>query len=439
MFSHRSGRLARTIAVGSLVAGALAALPVAQASAATGGGTAAAESGSTFVSFASFIKATSGAQYSQAAVAEGAAMTADSQAFGQMQAYILNHYRGVQVEHSFVLNGAYFDCAITSTQPSVRDLGIAKIATPPTSLPGVRPAGAQATSPLTQGLTDAYGNKISCPSGTIPMRRMTLEETTRFPTLAAYLGKQPGTTTPPTIDPGPAHRYAVGYQYVNNHGGNSWLNLWNPSGEFSLSQQWYVNGSGSGTQTAEGGWVHYPAKFGNLAVLFIFFTPNNYSSGCYNLDCSGFVQTSSAVTLGGTFTNYSTDGGTQWGFALQYQWYQGNWWLYYQGSAVGYYPGSVYNGGPMATGSNLTEYGGETYTAGSSWPQMGSGAFASAGWTHAAYQNTIFYIDTGSVSNWSSLSPIVTNPGCYTFAYTPASSGGSWGTYFFFGGPGGIC
>jgi hypothetical protein len=48
-------------------------------------------------------------------------------------------------------------------------------------------------------------------------------------------------------------------------------------------------------------------------------------------------------------------------------------------------------------------------------------------------------IDQSYVSHWSSLSPIVTNPACYDLSITDSSVGGSWGTYIFFGGPGGFC
>jgi hypothetical protein len=177
-------------------------------------------------------------------------------------------------------------------------------------------------------------------------------------------------------------------------------------------------------------------------VLFIFSTRNDYASGCYNLECPGFVQTTSAAVLGGPFNHYSTYGGTQWGFGLQWKYYRGNWWMFYSNQAVGYYPGSVFHGGPMASKAAETEYGGEAYTSGTSWPQMGSGKFASAGFGQAAFQNTIFYIpkdESGGTGVWSSLTTAETNPRCYTIAYTPASQGGSWGTYFYFGGPGGKC
>jgi hypothetical protein len=152
------------------------------------------------------------------------------------------------------------------------------------------------------------------------------------------------------------------------------------------------------------------------------------------------VQTNNSYTLGARWTNYSTYGGTQYGFSEQWKYYQGNWWLYIQGTAIGYYPGSIYRGGPMGSGNaNVAEFGGETYTGGSNWPQMGSGKFANAGFGQAAYQNTVFYIDQTNTSRWSVLSPIVTNPNCYTLNITDSSAGSSWGTYFYFGGPGGFC
>jgi hypothetical protein len=96
---------------------------------------------------------------------------------------------------------------------------------------------------------------------------------------------------------------------VDNLGGNSTLNYWNPpvnesEGEaFSLSQQWYVGGTGTtlpGLQTAEVGWQNYPAHYGdNNSHLFIYWTADGYkTTGCYNLDCVGFVQTDPNWVLG---------------------------------------------------------------------------------------------------------------------------------------------
>jgi hypothetical protein len=237
------------------------------------------------------------------------------------------------------------------------------------------------------------------------------------------------------------HRWAWGQQQVNNNGGDSRLNVWKPDpspGVFSLSQHWYTGGAGDSKQTVEGGWQVYPGKYDTKnPALFIFFTPDNYTSGCYNLDCTGFVQVNNAWVLGGSLTPTSTDGGTQYIIRMQWQLYKGNWWLFVQGKgnyvAVGYYPGSLFGGGQMAKHAQFVKYGGETASDSSgSAGQMGGGNFANTGWSHAAYQRTIYYIDTSLVSHWTNLSANQTTSSCYTIDMHN-NTGGSWATYFYFG------
>jgi len=407
-------------------------------------GNAYAASTSSFVSFEAFIADVSQARYSRMAAQGRTGAIESARAFNEMRSYVLSTYRGVEVDHSYLADGSYFDCVRIASQPSVRAQGIKQIAAPPVATADTTAAGEEATqraaSPLTLGLKDPYGNAISCGAGTIPMQRISFDRLAKFATVRDFLTKRPdGAADSPRQ--AATRQYAYGFQNVANHGGSSVLNLWNPSANFSISQQWYSTGSGSTTQTVEGGWIKYPAKFGSQSVTFIFFTPDNYASGCYNLDCAGFVQTNSNWALGGAWSAYSSVGGPQYGFTMQWQYFAGNWWLFLKGAgaieAVGYYPGSVFRGGAMATNATASLFGGETAPDGSTWPPMGSGNFASGGFGQAAYQRTIFYLPTTGGSAWSELTPVETAPACYTIAYTPASSGSSWGTHFYFGGPGG--
>ena len=239
------------------------------------------------------------------------------------------------------------------------------------------------------------------------------------------------------------HRWAWGQQDVSNNGGDSRLNVWKPTvspGNFSLSQHWYVGGSGETTQTVEGGWQVYPDKYKTSnPALFIYFTPDNYSSGCYNLDCTGFVQIDNSWVLGGSLSPQSTDGGTQYIIRMQWQLYKGNWWLFVQGAgnyvAVGYYPGPLFKRGQMSKNAESVKYGGETWSnASGDAGQMGSGKFANTGWSHAAYQRTIYYIDTSLVSHWTNLGANQPTASCYTIDMHN-NTAGSWATYFYFGGP----
>jgi hypothetical protein len=240
------------------------------------------------------------------------------------------------------------------------------------------------------------------------------------------------------------HQWAWGQQQVDNKGGDSRLNVWKPKvnpGVFSLSQHWYTGGDGDNKQTIEGGWQVYPNKYGNDdPALFIFYTPDNYASGCYNLDCPGFVQVNNTWVLGGKLAPQSTDEGTQYIIRMQWQLYEGNWWLFLKGNnryiAVGYYPGSVFNRGQLSRNAKYVKYGGEVASKSSSADtgQMGSGKFANTGWGHAAYQRTIYYIDTSLTSHWTNLSANETESSCYTIDMHN-NTGGSWATYFYFGGP----
>ena len=284
-----------------------------------------------------------------------------------------------------------------------------------------------------------------CPQGFIPMRRLTLEEMTHFKTLNDFFRKgesqQKGEITPG----GESHYYAHASQSVNNAGGDSWLNVWNPAAnthEMTLSQQWYVGGSGNNLQTIEGGWQVYPDKYSTSnACLFIYSTKANYqdNTGCYNLDCPNFIQVANNIYLGSPFDHYSSTNGEQWGFELQWKRNtDGNWWLFYKGPgdyiAVGYYPHSWFGTGQLSNFATSVDYGGED-TGEPTACEMGSGAQASEGWAKAAFQHTIFYINKDNIETgvWTSLTKAEPQPTCYTLDLHN-TGGGSWGTYFYFGG-----
>lgn len=402
-----------------------------------------------FVPFGDFLSEMRQADFARVQVAGKAGVVRDAAAFAEMRSHVLTMYDGVRVRHSYLAREGYFDCVTIESQPGVKALGGKEIATPPppASMAVKQNSDALAAqSPLMLGDKDAFGNAISCPDGTIPMRRITMERLSKFATLKDFLAKSPdarsqGLPMPSMkaqVDPY-VHHYAVGYQFAPSRGGQSSLALYNPAGPgFSLSQQWYL----AGGQSVEGGWVKYSPSWGDRSVTFIYFTADNYvSTGCYNLDCPGFVQINPNWPLGGGWSAYSVPGGPQYQFTLQWQWYAGNWWMFLQGAgameAVGYYPGYIYNGGPLGNAADLVEYGGEVANVFGYWPPMGSGAYAGSGWPWTAYQHTVFYLAAGGPSVWASLSPIQTVPAYYTFAFTPASAGWNWGSFFYFGGPGG--
>jgi hypothetical protein len=370
-------------------------------------------------------------------------------AFEEMRKHILRLSNGVEVQHSFIdSHGQIIDCVPVEQQISVRGTG-ARIATPPDlemrfSDP---PAGVTLVQPqLIAGGVDKFGNTFGCPLGTIPVRRITLEEMTRFGSLREYFRKPPRgrgrhpRLSPPEVD-AQIHKYAHAYQDVPNLGGHSFLDIWDPSvgsQVFSLAQHWYAGGNP--VQTAECGWQVFPQKYQTTKpVLFIYWTADGYSqTGSYNLDDAGFVQTNHQWILGGALDTISVDSGQQYELGITWRLVGGNWYLYINGSdsnsAVGYYPTSLYAAGQMATNATDVDYGGEVVNQ-TFWPPMGSGAFANTGNLHAAYHRDIYYFDLNAGQQQAVLTPVQTSANCYTLL--PANSPDPWNVNFFFGGPGG--
>jgi len=412
-----------------------------------------------FVPFQEFLASVTSADPA-AHFGRSSARVTNMEAFEEMRRHVLRMYDGVVVNHSFVMNNHHFDCVPITQQPSVRLLGIDRIEAP--LEPALsEPSHANAPGDLftisqldSTVALDSFGNSLQCEEETIPMRRITLEDLTRFPTLRAFFEKgpngagrapQPSETTPPSPT---GHLHVTGVGAFDNLGGQSYLNLWSPSvgpdSTFSLSQQWWYGGTGSSLQTVEGGWQVYPDYYGTEnAALFIYWTADNYhETGCYNLDCPGFVQVDNRWKLGGGFPKYSTAGGPQYGFTMQWVMRNGNWWLKLNNDLVGYYPGSIYRGGQLSTNAQHYRFGGETavpnwacypfFCPAPTWAPMGSGAWAEAGYGHAAFQGSMRVLDTSK--KWWDASIIIVSeaPNCYS-----GFGDVLYGTHLFFGGPGG--
>lgn len=378
----------------------------------------------------------------------------DEAAFEAMKAHLETMYADVDVAASFTdAAGQIFDCVPVDAQPSVRASG-QPVASPPSLAAEIggedrTDARTAAAAEESEPERDRHGNPMRCPPGFVPIRRVTLDELTRFRTLGDYFSKgfpAPLVPSAPSADTGQNHRYAYAHQTIDNLGGHSFINLRAPSvtGDqiFSLAQHWYSAGAGAGHQTVEVGWQVFPNKYGhNQPVLFIYWTADNYGpSGAYNLDKAGFVQTNPAWTIGGALSPVGDPGGQQYEIEVAFYLSGGNWWLYLGGlqaqHAVGYYPGSLFNGGAMAQNATRALYGGETICGAiGPWPEMGSGAFSGAIWPHAAWHRSIFVLPKAGGAQWAALTGESPSPACYNqFVGNYAAP---WNVSLFYGGPGG--
>lgn len=371
----------------------------------------------------------------------------------RMEAYVAKLQASKKVITSFRgPSGETIDCVDVYNQPALKRPGMEGhvIQFAPTNrLPEARDEGLRREEKLQvpNQLLTLTGQ--TCSEKTVPMARLTMDTLRRFRTLDEFFRQKYIDIQKPTGGGGGAniHEYAHAARSVNNWGAESIFDVWSPyverSDEFSLSQMWVTRGSGANLETVEGGWQVYRDLYGDWrAHLFIYFTPDNYGSGgCYNLSCNGFVQVNNSVYLGGGFTNYSSQGGTQYEFKLL--WYkdgrEGNWWLRYGDTWVGYYPRTLFDENGLRNAASYVDFGGEIVNNRTdnrhTRTDMGSGFWPYQGYGYAAYQRGVRYVDTSNFyQRATGLNRSVTNNMCYDLSLS--SSTGSWEEYFYFGGSG---
>uniref|UniRef100_J3M3F3 Neprosin PEP catalytic domain-containing protein n=1 Tax=Oryza brachyantha TaxID=4533 RepID=J3M3F3_ORYBR len=318
--------------------------------------------------------------------------------------------------------------------------------------PSTQPNGmyGEATRPITQTWNQ---NGEECPDNTIPIRRTKEEDVMRATSVTTYGKKTHGSIPIPLDHPHhhlagvtDGHHYGVAYATgdANYYGTKVTINVWQPTiatpGDFSLAQLWISAGSyaNNDLNTIEAGWQVYPTIYGDDNTrLFIYWTSDAYNrTGCYNLACSGFIQTNTQIVLGGTLSPVSTYAGAQ--YVFDYLVWKdlegGNWWLQAGGNYVGYWPSSIFT--LLQTGvADSVQWGGEVYSPQITTP-MGSGHFSEEGFGMATYSSVIQVVDSSNyLKPPNDVGLIAPLPNCYNIM-SDVSSTTSWGTYIYYGGPG---
>ncbi|CAO2183751.1 unnamed protein product [Urochloa humidicola] len=286
----------------------------------------------------------------------------------------------------------------------------------------------------------------SCPEGSVPIRRTTEADVLRASSVRRF-GRAPDARVRRDSVAG-GHEHAVGYVAGDEYyGAKASINVWAPkvstASEFSLSQIWVIAGSfGNDLNTIEAGWQVSPQLYGdNSPRFFTYWTTDAYqTTGCYNLLCSGFIQTNSRIAMGAAISPTSAYNAGQFDISLLV-WKDpnhGNWWLEFgNGELVGYWPSVLFS--HLASHASMVQFGGEvvnTRASGShTATQMGSGHFAGEGFGRASYFRNLEVVD------WdNSLVPLAAgfhvtadHPNCYDIQ---GGVNAVWGNYFYYGGPG---
>ncbi|KAL0713938.1 hypothetical protein Bca4012_020916 [Brassica carinata] len=249
------------------------------------------------------------------------------------------------------------------------------------------------SKPITSQIWSKSGN---CPVGTIPVRRVSRIDITRASSLSHFGRKTHhrysfldnalqhkanfNLTAERLREPGSNNRseaiiVALGFNFV---GAQSDINIWNPpgvqAGDYSSAQISLLGGISNSFESIEAGWMR-----------------DAYTkTGCINLLCSGFVQTTTKFALGAAIEPVSSAGGDQYYIADPQS---GNWWLTCGNNVMGYWPGTLFNA--LKHSATAVQWGGEVYspnvmmTKPHTKTPMGSGNWASSLWSRACFHTNL--------------------------------------------------
>ncbi|TKY73527.1 hypothetical protein E2542_SST02279 [Spatholobus suberectus] len=341
-------------------------------------------------------------------------------------------------------DGDLIDCVLSHQQPAF-DHPELRGQTPLD--PPERPKGNH-TNGETERVTESFqlwsDSGEACPEGTVPIRRTTEEDILRASSIRRF-GRKPRPVRRDST--GSAHEHAVvfvnGDQY---YGAKAGINVWAPrvtdEFEFSLSQMWVIAGSfGKDLNTIEAGWQVSPELYGdNYPRFFTYWTTDAYhTTGCYNLLCSGFIQTNNRIAIGAAISPRSAYNSRQFDIGLMV-WKdpkRGHWWLEFgSGLLVGYWPANMFS--HLRSHASMVQFGGEIVNTRSrgyhTGTQMGSGHFAEEGFRKAAYFRNLQVVDwDNNLLPLRNIHRLADHSNCYNIRQ---GTNNAWGTYFYYGGPG---
>lgn len=342
-------------------------------------------------------------------------------------------------------DGDLIDCVLSHQQPAF-DHPELKGQMPMD--PPERPNGPEETDSILESFQLWRIAGGSCPEGTVPIRRTLESDVLRASSIPRFGRKRRGPALRAVRRDSTSsnHEHAVGYAMGEFYGAKASLSVWAPRvnnpNEFSLSQMWVISGSfGEDLNTIEAGWQASPGLYGdNYPRFFTYWTTDAYqATGCYNLLCSGFVQTNNKIAIGAAISPTSAYNGGQFDITLLV-WKDpkhGHWWLEFgSGILVGYWPSFLFN--RLANHANMIQFGGEIVNTRPSnfhtTTQMGSGHFAGEGFRRSAYFRNLQVVDwDNNLIPVSNLRVLADHSNCYDIR---AGRNNVWGNYFYYGGPG---
>uniref|UniRef100_A0A0D9XQC7 Neprosin PEP catalytic domain-containing protein n=1 Tax=Leersia perrieri TaxID=77586 RepID=A0A0D9XQC7_9ORYZ len=266
-------------------------------------------------------------------------------------------------------NGDVIDCINIYQQPAFNHPRLKNH-----KIIGVAP-GNMSSSTRGKAVRQPWRKNGKCPDGTIAVRRAT--QHSRIETDA---------TQPTPIPTNSCYIDYAGLETLQkSYGTRGYVDVWGikvEPNEWSASGVVVSNGKGSRLQF---GWMVSPTLYGDDGQTRLFIRTVDPPSGvdCFNLECSGFVQTTNEIAFGAVLTPLSQVGGDQFEDSLT-----NNWWVVFGGDTpLGYWPKELFptfNNGSSRSymgGEVCNRHPGERFTT----SQMGSGAYITDGWGKCAF------------------------------------------------------
>ncbi|XP_024979030.1 uncharacterized protein LOC112516245 [Cynara cardunculus var. scolymus] len=164
------------------------------------------------------------------------------------------------------------------------------------------------------------------------------------------------------------------------------IKVWNPfvesNTDYSSSQVMLRNGPLKTFETAEAGWTVNPIVYNDAKTrLFAYWTVDGMqNTGCFDLTCPGFVQTSQDILLGGDITSLY---GSEITIQIHKDPYTNNWWLIYNDKDVGYWPGDIFP--ILKHQATLVLWGGEVYS-----PKVGTNPHTATAMGSGVFSDVVF-------------------------------------------------
>ncbi|KAM3343892.1 hypothetical protein P3S68_025982 [Capsicum galapagoense] len=234
----------------------------------------------------------------------------------------------------------------------------------------------QISSNSTIDISRTWLETDSCPSGTVPIKRITKDDLIRQRRM------------PPPEDTNIIHAKTRGFRRAivktPHNASNKFVgaemiaNLWNSSVEGTQTSACRLKIQ-KGQDSVQVGWRVDRTLYGDIKTrFFIHFQVGN--KFCYNTLCPGFVVTNRWLILGRVFRDVAHRGGnTNWELIMSIDRdAKGNWWLLVgERMEVGFWPRKVFTTLAKDFSENI-KWGGSVYSPSNIlFPQMGSGLLAS--------------------------------------------------------------